>query len=206
MKENAIVDGHRFVSHSVDQTTDFGILVFPWAGVAAAADEEENRIQTFLFLFDFCFTLSTFQIVLKSLSHRERERLGTRPLHKSVDAAAVAAFVPAHLLINGPPQHACPGRAPPHLSSARLLCFVSVLLGAPLHSRGSDGPPSWGPHHVTEWMNEWMNEWMKHVSCVSVEMLLLLPSSFLLAGSSDDIRVKKRWEPLWRFTEVCLLL
>lgn len=84
MKENAIVDAaHRFVSHSVDQTTDFGILVFPWA---AADDEEENRIQTFLFLFDFCFTLSTFQIVLKSLSHRERERerLGIRPLHKSV--------------------------------------------------------------------------------------------------------------------------
>jgi hypothetical protein len=117
----------------LDQTADFGILV-PSVGVVVAAAAAEKRIQTLLFyfiLFYFFASSSSCNV----------------PIVSKVSPRAIESA--AHLRINGPPQHACPGRAPPHLSSAPLTFVVSGLF---FFLSYRDGPPSWVPTTVT--MNE----------------------------------------------------
>jgi hypothetical protein len=112
----------------LDQTADFGILV-PSVGVVVAAAAAEKRIQTLLFyfiLFYFFASSSSCNV----------------PIVSKVSPRAIESA--AHLRINGPPQHACPGRAPPHLSSAPLTFVVSGLFFFPFLQRR---PAELGPHH-----------------------------------------------------------
>jgi hypothetical protein len=95
----------------LDQTADFGILVPSVGVVVAAAAAAEKRIQTLLFYFIFYFFAS---------SSSSNVPIVSKVFPRAIESAA-------HLRINGPPQHACPGRAPPHLSSAPLTFVVSGL-------------------------------------------------------------------------------
>ncbi len=119
----------------LDQTADFGILV-PSVGVVAAA--AEKRIQTLLFyfiLFYFFAASSSYVSIVSKASPRAIEST-------------------AHLRINGPPQHPCPGRAPPHLSSAPLTfvvlgLFFFFFFSTETARRVGSPQPRW------PWMNEW---------------------------------------------------